>query len=738
MIAEIFLQNAAKAIDEGYTYIVPEQQEEKVRPGAFVYVPFGKYDRITTGVVTSVGKGPEKGEKPRKLKEIISVREEKEPLTEKEIRLCMNIREKYICTFSAALKLIMPPETAEKKVKTVRLSIPEETAKELISGEELKDIKKITVIRTLLEDGETPKGELLKIAGAKSDSILKTLLKKNYISMGYKEEEKEKDYKIQNYPEKKLNPEQQAAFDSISEDIDSKSFHEVLLFGVTSGGKTEVYLKLVQKVLNSGGKAVVLVPEISLTPQMTERFTGRFGNRVAIIHSRLSDGERRREWLKMKNGQADIVIGPRSAVFAPFDKVDLFIIDEEQEKSYKSEETPRYHGAEVAVMRAKEDGATVVYGSATPSVKTFYRAEAGEIQLVRITKRATTFGLPKVTVEDMREERDKGYGLIFSERTIAEMGKNIRSGEQTVVFVQRRGFSRDLICTDCGKTMICGKCGIAMAVHEKAGRLICHYCGNTVRIPEKCPSCGGTHFTGLGFGTERAEEELLKLFPGSSVVRMDSDTTSRKNGHEEAIRRFKEEKCDFLVGTQMIAKGHDFPGVTLVVVLSADSLLGMREYDSGERAFQLITQVCGRAGRGEIPGRVIIQAYNLDSYALNAAVSQDYGKFYDSEIAIRSALNYPPFCHMGGVIFTGEKDRDVYEKANESFDLICECARKRGIIKYDILGPSRCQTPKIGGRYRWRIIIKTRTGEDLTCILRDFAGKYDGKGNKDIKMYPEV
>lgn len=748
MTADIFLLQSTSEYDDLYTYAVPEDMENTVRAGVFVDVPFGPSNRTVTGVVRRTGEEKKEG---ILLKNISGLNADYEPFSEKELDLCDDISKNYICTRGAAAKLIMPPgaEAKGQTVKKARLAISREDAEKLIEGDDLRDIGWIETIRLLLENGQMPVKELLQIKGAKSESFIKTLEKRGYISVCREREEKEQLCAKKETTERsrplELNEEQRKAFDKIYGLMSDKRFAECLLFGVTSGGKTEVYLQLVQRAIDEGEKVIVLVPEISLTPQMTARFTNRFGGKVAIFHSRLTDTERRREWQKAKNGEVDVVIGARSAVFAPFEKVALYIIDEEQEKTYKSEESPRYQAGEVAVMRAKQDGAVVLYGSATPSIETFYRAEKGEIHYAEILHRATKFGLPTVETVDMRESVREGNTGIFSSRLFGEMKKNIENHEQTIVFVQRRGYSKDMLCEDCGKTMVCAKCRVAMTVHEKIGRLICHYCGNTVKIPEKCPGCGSTRLKRWGVGTERVEEELRSLFPGSSVVRMDMDTTTGREGHEKALRAFGDGKADFLVGTQMIAKGHDFPGVTLVGVVSADSLLNIRSYDAAEKAFQLITQVCGRAGRGDTPGRVIIQAYNLDSYALVSAAAQDYRKFYDTESEIRKLLNYPPYCAMGTVIFYSENDRAAFDRADASFDILCQSARENGIIKTDILGPARCPMPKLKDKYRWRITVKTGTKEELLAILTSFTKKYGKKfgfnkkkGKDDITCHTEV
>jgi len=512
--------------------------------------------------------------------------------------------------------------------------------------------------------------------------------------------------------------------------LDSGKFGEALIQGVTGSGKTEVYLQLISYVLNRGGNAIVLVPEISLTPQMISRFKGRFGDRVAILHSRLGDSERRRQWRLAHEGLVSIVVGARSAVFAPFDKVDLIILDEEQETSYKSENNPRYHAAEIAKQRCQMDNGVVIYGSATPSIETFYNAKQGVIEYFTLKKRANKGVMPPVEIIDMKQELENGNRSIFSSTLRTEILKNIELGQQTIIFINRRGYSGVVLCHDCGNVIKCKACNIPMTYHASVSRLICHYCGNTQMKSDRCPACNSKNIKNIGLGTQKVEEQLKTEFPGSTVIRMDTDTTSGKNSHKILLDRFVEEKANFLVGTQMIAKGHDFPNVTLVGIISADSLINIEDFRASERAFQLMSQVAGRAGRADLPGRVIIQAFNIDDYSITTAANHNYDGFYKSEIKIRENLYYPPFCNIAVISLIGSKDREVFDECQEFKKKLIESKT----IETEILGPTRPNIPKINDKYKWRIILKAPNDNMLVELLSKYRNNPLSKNNISITV----
>jgi len=618
-----------------------------------------------------------------------------------------------------------------KYVKVAYLIKPSQEVQEDIEGNRLRSIKHVRVLEMLLENECISVTDLAKFAGV-SKSVLNTLNKYGYID--FKNIEVTRDpYEMRKFEKTSpLEPteEQRYIIDKVREMLDANVFNEVLIHGITGSGKTEVYLQLIDNCIKKEKQAIVLVPEISLTPQMVERFKGRFGEHVAILHSRLSLGERYDQWRLIKRGEIKVAIGARSAVFAPFDNLGMIVVDEEHENSYKSEISPKYHAVEVARKRCKIENAVLMCGSATPSIENFHRAEIGEVFKFKMVNRANKLDLPEVQVVDMRRELEAGNRSIFSRELYYEMQKNIDRKEQTIIFLNRRGYSSFVLCRNCGYVLKCPKCDVSMTYHSYDERLICHYCGYTVKKVSCCPKCKSTHIRGFGVGTQKIEDEVKKHFLDGSVIRMDMDTTTYKNSHEDILRNFRENNINILVGTQMIAKGHDFPNVTLVGVLAADSILNTGDYRATERTFQLITQVAGRAGRGTISGRVIIQTYNVENYSIECACAQDYEGFFEKELMVRKKLSYPPFTNIGSILLSGINDRMVYNKAvsiKKYVDRYFDCD-----TDIDILGPSRSLVSKIKNKYRWRIIIKYKDMERLidvlTKVLDNFYEKQDKNG----------
>lgn len=623
-----------------------------------------------------------------------------------------------------------------KTVRAVCLAKPVGEIIDELENNTIKRIQQVRVLEILLDNEIVSVSDIQRFAGVTS-SVLDTLSRHGYINYTSLHI-KRNPLKDKNYEKTEPLPptgEQAHALTILKDHLDTGTFQETLLHGITGSGKTEVYLQLISHCFELGKKAILLVPEISLTPQMVERFVSRFGERVAVMHSRLSLGERFDQWKLIRDGKVDVVVGARSAVFAPIDNLGLIIIDEEHEGSYKSESLPRYNAKEVARKRCEINGCLLVYGSATPSVETYYRAESGKIQLLEMKNRPRTAVLPKVELVDMRIELENGNKTPFSTRLVEELEKNRENKQQSILFLNRRGFSTFVICRDCGYTMKCPECSIALTYHSKSNRLICHYCGFTVQNPSICPSCKSENIRYFGIGTQKIEEEVKKRIPGSSVIRMDTDTIGYKNAHEEILNRFKNENINIMVGTQMIAKGHDFPNVTLVGVLAADSMLNTGDYRSSERTFQLLTQVSGRAGRGSIGGRVIIQTYNTDEYSIIAACKHDFSAFYKQEILIRRRLDYPPFTNIAVVTFTGRRDRAVFEVAKSiKPELSEECPDD-----FMVLGPSRCPIPKIANKYRWRLVIKGRDLEALIDRLTDMSDKVWKKyRDEDVSMSIDI
>jgi len=627
-----------------------------------------------------------------------------------------------------------------KSIKGVTLARPREEVIEELENNTVKRIQHIRVLEILLDNEVVSVADIQRFAGV-TTSVLDTLSKYGYIS--YKNIELERNpIKDKHYERTEhLVPtdEQAEALKKLTAHLDKRIFKESLIHGITGSGKTEVYLQLISHCFDLGRRAILLVPEISLTPQMVERFVSRFGNRVAVMHSRLSLGERFDQWRLISEGKVDVVVGARSAVFAPLTNLGLIVVDEEHEGSYKSESMPRYNAKEVARKRCEINNALLVYGSATPSVETYYRALQGNIELIEMKNRPNDAELPDVEMVDMRVELETGNKTPFSNRLQEELKKNIENNQQSILFLNRRGFSTFVICRNCGYTMKCPECNIALTYHAKTERLICHYCGFTVKNPSSCPSCESRYIRHFGVGTQRIEEEIKEKFPQSSVIRMDIDTIGYKNAHEEILNRFKSENINIMVGTQMIAKGHDFPNVTLVGVLAADSMLNTGDYRANERTFQLLTQVAGRAGRGKKAGRVIVQTYNTEEYSILAACRQDYIGFYKQEILIRERLGYPPFNNIAVVTFSGKKDRRVFEAARDCKPELIVKDQNSDMSGFIALGPSRCPIPKIAGKYRWRMVIKAKDLDDLINRLTALSDSYWKRiKDEDISMSIDI
>ncbi|GIO97808.1 primosomal protein N' [Paenibacillus lautus] len=544
-----------------------------------------------------------------------------------------------------------------------------------------------------------------------------------------------------------LTPEQQAVYRSIVHKLDERKHGVFLLHGVTGSGKTEIYLQTIQRCLEQERQAIVLVPEISLTPQMVERFKARFGDRVAVMHSRLSDGERYDEWRKIREGRASVVVGARSAVFAPFDRLGLIIMDEEHEGSYKQEETPKYHARDVAIHRAQLTGAAVILGSATPSLESYHAARSQAQDdfaphLLEMPSRALGNKLPEVQVVDMREELREGNRSMFSRSLHAAISARLERGEQTVLLLNRRGYSTFVMCRSCGYVAGCPECDISLTYHQKSNNLRCHYCGYAAQAPEVCPDCGSEHIRYFGTGTQRVEEELAKLFPGIRVIRMDVDTTTEKGSHEKLLKQFRDKKGDVLLGTQMVAKGLDFPDVTLVGVITADSALNLPDFRAAEKTFQLLTQVAGRAGRHHLPGEVVIQSYTPEHYSIIHASSHDYLSFVKDELKHRKALHYPPYCRLILVTLSHEQLPLLVRMAENFAATIKSESDRRGWFgsldrfdasALDILGPVASPIPRLKNRYRFQCMIKWRGTMDAVSLVRSVAEKLQDSA-RDSKL----
>ena len=564
--------------------------------------------------------------------------------------------------------------------------------------------------------GESISVEELKEKASVTDSPIHTLLQKGVL-VERRRQEKRDVFQLEDYtPTQPFypTPEQAQALALLREEEQKEGKRPILLHGVTGSGKTEIYMQLIEHVVMEGKQAIVLVPEISLTPQIMERFISRFGKRVSVTHSRLSLGERLDQWRKARDGEISIIIGPRSALFMPFSNLGVIVMDECHESSYISDVTPKYHTREVARKLSELTGALLVMGSATPDIDSYHRAVTGEFLLLQLKERTKGSRLPEVFVTDMRKELEDGNRSAFGLPLQQAIRENLEKGQQTMLFLNRRGYSTFVSCRKCGEVLTCPSCNVSYTYHASDKALVCHYCGKEVPVPKTCPSCGSHYIRYFGTGTQKIEEETRRLFPEASVLRMDADTTTGKNGHARILELFGKGKADILIGTQMIAKGHDFPNVTLVGILAADLSLNLGTYQAAENCFQLITQAAGRAGRGELPGQVFIQTYQPENHAIRMAAAQDYEGFYQEEILLRQAMEYPPFPHIFSVLITGEMEQEVILAAQRLGAFMNHYAERAGCT---VVGPAPAPLPKFRGEFRWQIFAKGTDAERLKAFV---------------------
>lgn len=611
-----------------------------------------------------------------------------------------------------------------KHVKAVRLAVEEDEAKALKEVFLKKKPVWSQIIDILLLNDFVGKTDLKAFVNS-SGSAIETLKKKKIIE--------EFEIEVFRLPKNKykreekipvLNAEQSIAVKRLSEAVKSGEYNGFLLFGVTGSGKTEVFMRAISECIENGRQAIVLVPEISLTPQTVNRFTARFKNSVAVLHSGLSQGERYDQWRKIRSGDVDIVIGARSAVFAPLKNPGIIIVDEEHSDTYKSEMSPRYDAREIARFRAGQNGAALVLASATPSVEDYKRSISGEYERLILKNRANKSLLPEIFVCDMREELKNGNKSMISEMLKTEIEKNLEKKEQTILFLNRRGFSTFVSCRECGYAAQCPNCSISLTYHKYDNTLQCHYCGHTIKNYTVCPKCGSKYIRYFGGGTQKLEEEIKNIFPEASVLRMDIDTTGKKQSHEDILRSFEENKTDILIGTQMVSKGLDFENVTLVGVVSADTMLHIDDFRSAERTFDILEQVTGRAGRGKKAGRAVIQTYSPEHEAVVYATEHNYEAFFESEIKLRNVLWYPPFCSMTAICFSGRYVNEVSECAKEFAEMLNECNGKM-----QILGPIPSAVAKIKGKHRWQILLKCENSDRISAKLVDIKNKLNGNDN---------
>lgn len=714
MIAEIIINSNAKALNRIFDYIVPKEMENDIFVGARIYVPFGRGSKLEDGFVIGLKNGSEFANKEiAKIIYEMSIPEEK-------MELAKLMARKYFCNISDCIKLMLPPGTSgkeatnwakEKTGKFVCLAKEEFEIEEAISSGEIKSDKHKKVLEFLLDNDEVYLPDLEKILEVTS-SVFKTLEKNGYVEIVEKQIERNPfiNKNVEKDEPKILNEEQQRAYDAISFCIENNEPTKSLIYGVTGSGKTEIYMQLIGKAVNLGKTAIMLVPEISLTPQMVDRFLARFGDNIAILHSKLSIGERYDEWQKIAEGKAKIVIGARSAIFAPVKNLGIIIIDEEHDMSYKSDMAPRYHAKDLAKYITEKASCPLVLGSATPDISTYKQALDNEIAIFKLTKRANESSLPEVELVDLRYELSQGNKSMLSLNLQREIKENLENKKQTILFLNRRGYSTFVLCRECGEPVKCPNCNISLTYHKFENALKCHYCGFQMPVVKKCPNCQSDKVKYFGTGTQKLEDEIHKIFPEASTIRMDIDTVSKKNSHEEILNKFKNENIDILIGTQMVVKGHHFPNVTLVGVIAADGALNIEDYNASQKTFQTLVQVAGRAGRESEKGRVIIQTYNPDHYAISYATKQDYELFYNAEIALRKMLKYPPFCDIIMIRFVGKNINDIESLSNAVYSNLQNLIDTSNTFVYK---PFPSPVDKIKNKYRWRIILKGKVNNKM-------------------------
>ncbi|WP_271003499.1 primosomal protein N' [Listeria seeligeri] len=788
-IAKVIVDVPAMQVDRPFDYFIPEDLEELIRPGMRVSVPFG--NRKIQGFVTELG---ETEENP-KLKGIDGVMDLAPVLNEELMELGDWLAEDTL-SFRVSAYQAMLPAALRAKYEKYFLRLDEENTEleQLFEGYETLDWKvaearnllkslgkwvregsvevvyqvknkttnkKIRMINCLksphelmelienmpknakaqtrvlaffqvFEGTEISVAELKKQAET-SEATIKKLAEKGIISIQEKIVSRD-PYKHHHFEKSEaltLLPDQQTACEKI---IEAKKQETFLIHGVTGSGKTEIYLQTIEAKLKEGKEAIVLVPEISLTPQMVERFKSRFGSEVAVLHSALSSGEKYDEWRKIERKEARVVVGARSAVFAPFENLGIIIIDEEHEASYKQEDNPRYHARDVAIWRAMKYQCPVVLGSATPSLESFARAKKGVYTLIELPSRVNDRAMPEVNVVDMREELRKENRTEFSTELLEKIKDRIAKKEQTVLMLNRRGYSSFVMCRDCGYVVECPNCDISQTYHQASNKMKCHYCGHEEAVPKKCPSCEGEHIRYFGTGTQKVEESLTKLIPEARVIRMDVDTTRTKGAHEKLLRSFRNHEADILLGTQMIAKGLDFPDITLVGVLNADTMLHLPDFRASERTFQLLTQVSGRAGRHERTGEVVVQSYNPEHYSIEFAKKHDFIGFYHHEMQLRKMGAYPPFYYLTMINVSDENEMKAIRTIQEMVNFL------RGKLGPEavILGPVPSTIARIKNKYRYQCIIKYKIEPNLKQELKTLITHYQKDQQKGLTINIDV
>jgi primosomal protein N' (replication factor Y) len=722
--ADVIVDISVESLDKTYQYRIPKELEEQAVLGASVRIPFGKGNRIIQGYIVGLSEQPKFD--LEKMKDLDSMVEGKLPIEGQLITLAAFIKENYGGTMNDALKTVIPVKKTVKQVekKSISLLLQEEEIRNLLEDYQKKKFSaKVKLLQAMLQKDpldfeyavntlKIPRTTIQALAEAQVITVEAELSYRNPV--GILDQASVKAV---------LNEDQQKIIDGITADYLDNQRHTYLIHGVTGSGKTEVYMELISFIIDQGKQAILLIPEIALTYQTVMRFRRRFLDRVSILNSKMSAGERFDQIERAKKGEIDIMIGPRSALFTPFSNLGVIIIDEEHENSYKSEMPPKYHAREVAIMRALQNNAFVVLGSATPSLESFFKVKSSEYKLYELKQRAKTAKTPKIHIIDLKEELKNHNKSMFSQKLQELIRDRLEKKQQIMLFLNRRGFAGFVSCRSCGHVMKCPHCEISLTAHND-GKLRCHYCGYETGLPNTCPECNSKYIATFGTGTQKVEASVLKEFPGVRTLRMDADTTKTKNSYENILSAFANRKADILIGTQMIVKGHDFEGVTLVGILAADLSLYASDYRASERTFQLLAQAAGRAGRGELEGEVVIQTYQPEHYAITAASNQDYETFFENEITYRRLMKYPPVAHIMAILVMSKEE----EEAKTSSLLLAGAAKEwtetNGFLEEIIIvGPAEANLSKVNDYFRRILYIKDEEYDRLTT-LKDFLENY--------------
>lgn len=713
MYAKVITEISIENLDREFEYHVPSNLESIIKPGNLVKIPFGRGNRMITGYVIELTETP--NFEPDKIKDIEGIVKNQVSVEEKQIELAAFIRREYGSTMIQALRTVLPVKKNVKKLekKTVVLNIDKDVARAEMAEAAAKSRKAQARLIGELIEAESLPYTLVTSKLNVAPTTINSLVEKGIIRV-----EVDRVYRnpfggsFNQGQKKTLSPKQQGIVDSILKDYEAGIRQTYVIRGITGSGKTEVYMELISEVVKKGKQAIMLIPEIALTYQTAKRFYERFGDRVSVMNSTLSDGEKYDQFERAKKGELDVIIGPRSALFTPFNNIGLIVIDEEHEASYKSEYMPRFHARETAIELARLNDASVVLGSATPSLEAEYRCQKGIYKEFVLDERLNGGTLPNVSIVDLREELKNGNRSIFSLKLQELMTDRLNRKEQIMLFLNRRGYAGFISCRACGEVIKCPHCDVSLHEHNNH-KLVCHYCGYTTDSVKICPKCGSKYISGFKAGTQQIEEKLRSMYPKARILRMDADTTKQKESYEEILSSFANNEADILVGTQMIVKGHDFPNVTLMGIIAADMSLAVGDFRSGERTFQLLTQAAGRAGRSSKPGEVVIQTYQPEHYAVIHAANQDYPSFYKEEIAYRSLMDYPPASHMLSVLVTSPEE----QRGKELADLIVGAIKERfkGI---PVVGPAACGISKINDLYRFQFYIKSEDEELLNNLKR--------------------